>query len=544
MPARPPRVLPSRLSLRLLVSLLSGVATGLAFEPVAWSPLLVGGVAGLTLALTGLGGRRAALLGLGYGVAFMGVLLPWIQVIGVDAWIGLTLLQAAFYALLGALLVRVMGLPGWPVWAATVWVAVDVARSYVPWGGFPWGRLAFATADTPVASAMTWVSTSGTTFLVALLGSALAWALITGRDAPVRAGVGVAAAVAAAAAPALATVVLPVEEHTDVVGEARVAAVQGNVPGEGMDAFAERRAVLDNHVAATRDLAARVDAGETPRPDFVLWPENSTDIDPFRDSTVYADIQSAVDAVGVPTLVGAMVGGEQPMDVYNQGIVWTPGAGPVDSYSKTHPVPFGEYIPHREQLAKLFERLDQIPRDMVPGTEPGLLDLGGTAIGDVICFEVAYDGVVHDVAELDPRLLVVQTNNATYMGTGQVEQQFAISRLRAIETGRHVVTVATNGISGIVAPDGSVVERATPRETVVMEADLPLRSGLTPAVRFGGALEVGLLLVAAGALLVAGLRDVRLRGRRPSAETSAGGSSTAATTATDDTALPTTGASR
>ena len=75
----------------------------------------------------------------------------------------------------------------------------------------------------------------------------------------------------------------------------------------------------------------------------------------------------------------------------------------------------------------------------------------------MICFEVAYDGVVHDVAELDPRLLVVQTNNATYMGTGQVEQQFAISRLRAIETGRHVVTVATNGISGIVAPDGSVV---------------------------------------------------------------------------------------
>lgn len=549
MPARPPRVLPSRLSLRLLVSLLSGVATGLGFEPVAWSPLLVLGVAGLTLALAGLRGRRAALVGLTYGVAFMGVLLPWIQVIGVDAWIGLTLLQAAFYALLGSLVVRVMGLPGWPVWAATVWVTVDVARSYVPWGGFPWGRLAFATADTPVASAMTWVSTSGTTFLVALLGSALAWALMTVRDTPVRAGVGVAAAVAVVAAPVLATAMHPVEDHTEIVGEARVAAVQGNVPGEGMDAFAERRAVLDNHVAATRDLAARVDAGDTPRPDFVLWPENSTDIDPFRDPTVHADIQSAVDAVGVPTLVGAMVGGEQPMDVYNQGIVWMPGAGPVDSYSKTHPVPFGEYIPHREQLAKLFERLDQIPRDMVPGTEPGLLDLGGTAIGDVICFEVAYDGVVHDVAELDPRLLVVQTNNATYMGTGQVEQQFAISRLRAIETGRHVVTVATNGISGIVAPDGAVVERATPRETVVMEADLPLRAGLTPGVRFGGAVEMALLLVAAGALLVAGLRDVRRRGRRPVADTGPDGPAAEApapsgTPPTGETALPTTGASR
>ena len=106
----------------------------------------------------------------------------------------------------------------------------------------------------------------------------------------------------------------------------------------------------------------------------------------------------------------------------------------------------------RAQLAKLFERLDQIPRDMVPGTEPGVLDLAGTTIGDVICFEVAYDGLVHEVVDGGAEMLVVQTNNATYMGTGQVEQQFAIARLRAIETSRYVVVVATNGVSGIIAP--------------------------------------------------------------------------------------------
>ena len=114
----------------------------------------------------------------------------------------------------------------------------------------------------------------------------------------------------------------------------------------------------------------------------------------------------------------------------------------------------------RAQLAQVFERLDQIPRDMVPGTEPGLLDLAGTTIGDVICFEVAYDDTVRDVAGAAGRraagMLVVQTNNATYMGTGQVEQQFAIARLRAVETGRSVVVVATNGVSGVVGPDGAV----------------------------------------------------------------------------------------
>src|SRR3712207_4871036 len=180
-----------------------------------------------------------------------------------------------------------------------------------------------------------------------------------------------------------------------------------------------------------------------------------------------------------------MVDGPGPVDVRNQGIVWQPGSGPSQTYSKTHPVPFGEYIPMRAQLAKLFERLDQIPRDMVPGTEAGALDVAGTTLGDVICFEVAYDGLVHEVVDRGAELLVVQTNNATYMGTGQVEQQFAIARLRAVETSRYVVVVATNGVSGIIAPDGSVVERAEVRDTVVMEQDVPLRTVVTLGVRIG-----------------------------------------------------------
>lgn len=503
---------------RLLGAVVSGALAALAFEPYALPWLLPLAVAGLSLATYGVNGRRAFGVGLLFGLAFMTALLPWIQVIGVDAWIGLSLLQALFYGLLGVLLGRVATLPAWPLWSAACWAAVEVARSLVPWGGFPWGRLAFATIDTPLAPAMTWVSTTGTTFLVALCGTLLAWGVReVGGERRTRLLAGaVAVLVAVVALPS----VLPRSPGSETATTARVAAVQGNVPGEGMDAFSERRAVLNNHVEATLDLAARIDAGETVRPDFVLWPENSTDIDPYSDPSVYADIQRAADAVGVPVLVGAMVRGPGPVDVRNQGIVWEPGTGPGQTYSKKHPVPFGEYIPHRAQLAKLFERLDQIPRDMVPGTDTGLLDLAGYPVGDVICFEVAYDELVHEVVGDGAQLLVVQTNNATYMGTGQVEQQFAIARLRALETDRYVAVVATNGISGLVAPDGSVVQRATPRTQVVLEDDLPLRSGLTPAVRFGSALQVALILLAAGAVLVAIVRSRRRQGARPSPDTS------------------------
>jgi apolipoprotein N-acyltransferase len=283
-----------------------------------------------------------------------------------------------------------------------------------------------------------------------------------------------------------------------------------------MAAFAERRAVLDNHVAATLGLAEEIDAGTAAPPELVLWPENSTDIDPFRDPTVHADIQRAVDAVGVPVLVGAMVEGPGPQDVRNQGIVWLPGEGPTDRYSKQHPVPFGEYIPMRAQLARFFERLDQIPRDMVAGDEPGVLDVAGTTIGDLICFEVAYDDLVREVVDGGAELLVVQTNNATYMGTGQVEQQFAIARLRAIETGRYAVVVATNGVSGIVAPDGSVRQRAAVREPAVLEDQLPLRVGSTLAVRLGAWPERLLVVVALLGLLLSSSRP-RRRSRAESA---------------------------
>jgi apolipoprotein N-acyltransferase len=215
----------------------------------------------------------------------------------------------------------------------------------------------------------------------------------------------------------LAALAVPVPTDGTTV---TAALVQGNVPRTGLDAFGQRAAVLDNHVRAAEQLAADVAAGTRPRPQLVIWPENSTDIDPYADAPTAAAIQRAVDAIGVPTLVGAVVTNPQdPGTVLNLGIVWAPsttpgGGGPGESYAKRHPVPFGEYVPFRSLLTRFFTRLDRVPHDFAPGPRPGVLPLGPVRVGDVICFEVAYDGVVHDVAAADPGLLVVQTNNATY----------------------------------------------------------------------------------------------------------------------------------
>jgi apolipoprotein N-acyltransferase len=499
------------LPVRLAVAAAGGLLAATAFEPFDWPYLLPVAVAGFTLAVRGTGLRAAFVLGTVFGAAFMLTLLPWLRVIGTDAWIALSLLEALFYGLGGVGTALVTRLRWWPLWAASTWVGVELLRGTVPFGGFPWGRLAFATVDTPVAPAFAYVGPAGATYLVAVVGTTLAWTLVNLRATPVR---GVAALLAACVA-AVAFSATPVNSPAPDADYRpfTVAAVQGNVPGEGLDAFSERRAVLDNHVAATLELADRIKAG-APRPDLVVWPENATDIDPFQDASAYADIQRAVDAVGVPVLVGAMVDGPEPSDVYNQGIVWHPGTGPGERYSKRHPVPFGEYIPFRDVLAQYIQRLDMIPRDMVAGDKPGVLTMNGITIGDVICFEVAYDDVVREAVTPRTRALVVQTNNATYMGTGQVEQQFAIARLRAIETGRPVVVAATNGVSGIIAQDGRVLERATVRtRTVLVEQVLgPVSTPL--ALSLGLWVQVLLVTISAITAALALRLGYRQRSRR------------------------------
>jgi apolipoprotein N-acyltransferase len=509
---------------RLATAAVAGIAAGLSFEPAGLAILLPLAVAALAVACHRSGLGRGFAAGAVFGAAFLLTLLPWLRVIGVDAWIGLSLFEALFYGLLGFATAAVTRLPLWPVWLAACWVGVEALRSAVPFGGFPWGRLAFATVDTPVAGLVRYAGGAGVTFAVALAGALLAWGFVElrrrgGYRRPVAAAAGAALVWFAGAAVSPDPVPSPSPRAAagDDASTATVAAVQGDVPGEGMDAFDERRAVLDNHVEATTELARSVAAGEAPRPDLVIWPENSTDIDPFEDASAYADIQGAVDAVGAPTLVGAMVAGERPEDVLNQGIVWAPGTGPGERYSKNHPVPFGEYIPFRDEIAPYVSRLDQIPRDMVAGTRPGLLPLGPVTVGDVICFEVAYDDLVHEVVEGGADLVVVQTNNATYMGTGQIEQQFAISRLRAVETNRYVVVAATNGLTGIVAPDGRVVAQAPTRTREVLVETVSNPGGLTPAVRFGGLVELLVSLLAAAAVCVGLVVGRRARRRAPSA---------------------------
>ncbi|MDO7866819.1 apolipoprotein N-acyltransferase [Nocardioides jiangxiensis] len=477
---------------RLLVATTAGVVTALAFEPVTWAWLMPVGLAAYFLAARGATPTRAAAAGGAFGLAFFGTHLLWMRTLGNDAWVAITLLQAAFLVVLAVVLARLGTLRLWPAWYAVAWLAAETVRGHLPLGGFTWGDLGLGVIDTPVANWLPWIGVPGAGLVVACLGAGLAWLLTEGR------GRGALVVIAGL----VALLVLPawVQPPRHGTGTATVALVQGDVPGDGTLVATHHYEVTRSHSDLTVRLANDVRAGRAPMPDFVVWPENSTAVDPEADPRVRRDISRALAHVGRPVLVGAI--SDDPRDrtrVINQGIVMDPATGPGETYVKAHPVPFGEFVPWRGVFGTRFtEDLGLVRRDMEAGTRRTPLTIAGTEVADAICFDVAFSQPLADEVRRGARMVVVQTSNATFINTRQIDQQFAITRVRAKELGRDVAVASTNGRTGFIDADGDLVDTAQTRTRDVLVQPVQLYDSRPPSLWVGpvlGPVAVALTLL-------------------------------------------------
>jgi apolipoprotein N-acyltransferase len=482
----------------------AGLAGAYAFPQVGVWPLALLSVAGLSVAVDGRRVRTGTWLGMIYGLFFFVPLLHWTGVyVGAAPWLILAVAEAVFCAGLGAGLALVQRLPVAPLWIGAMWVLQEAVRDRAPFGGFPWGRLAFSQADSPLRWFIAMGGAPLLSFAVALAGGGLAVAARYAR--PLRWRPLAAAVAVLVAVPLLGGLLAwPLGPSPGRDGHtSTVALVQGNVPERGLAMEQRAREVLDNHVQQTMRLAAEINAGTVARPSLVVWPENSSDVDPFRDRVAYAEITRAVKAVGAPILVGAILQGPGPTHRRNAGILWSPATGPGAQYIKRHPVPFAEYIPLRSIAERVSSDAKLVTQDMVAGHGNGLMSGGPFRFGDVICFEVAYDNLVRSSVRAGAQLLVVQTNNATFGHTAETYQQLAMSKLRAVEHGRTVLQVSTTGVTAVIGPDGRVRDESGRLfEPDVIVASVPLRTASTPATWLGPAPEYVLAALALAGLVL------------------------------------------
>jgi len=413
-------------------------------------------------------------------IAFWFSRINWVTLVGIDAYIALAFLMSIIYGSFGYLMYKVRNLPLPFISYGLIFISMEALTDYFPFGGFPWGKLAYDSADAPWANLMPYGSSplvaASVLLIAALMIPSLGFLLQKAFSASL-------VFVILIAAFNLFLIDLDQSDKKES-GKIDLAIIQGSVPRSGLLFNEQKMEVLKYHVKETDNLLESNEKNY----DAILWPENSIDVDPFRNREAGILIEDLVKKYEKPLISGAVV--QDANGLSNSVLLWEPKDDKViDSYEKNRLVPFGEYIPFRNLISNYVNRFDLIPQDFIPGTRSNNLRVNNTLISPIICFEVAWNSSLIEQIKQGGQLISVHTNNATYAFSDQLEQQFMITRMRAMETGRDVVVTSTTGISAHINRNGEVLwasKEFVPQSKIVTAS---LYSDITPAVKYASIIE-------------------------------------------------------
>jgi apolipoprotein N-acyltransferase len=441
----------------LLLSALSGVLLSAAFEPVGkwWVAPIALAVHMYALTLT----QKKVLSVFIFAATLNLIVLHWSSTfVGSIPWLILALGLSLFYLPLS--LVSRWGMSSYPL----IFILMEEVRNRFPFGGFGWVRVAYTQADAPYSTIAGIGGASALSALTVLLGLILFYAATKKWSAVTL----------------LPFLLLIIPINVTAIGATNVLMIQGNVPQMGLDFNSRAKAVFNNHFEKTQ-----TELKTAPNVDFVLWPENSVDVDPFQNT----DVKQALDSIQKPLIIGAIV--EKGNSILNTSILW--GGELPPTYIKQHLTPFGEYIPFRS-LASLISPYTDRVKDFEPGQGQVFFKVKEAIIAPVICFELVDDELLHKAA-LSSNILAVQTNSATFGMSAESAQQLAMTRVRAIEHGRNIVSVSTTGYSAVIDSNGKVLQKTSMGTAESIRAEVELLEGKTPRNTAGDWALVGVLMV-------------------------------------------------
>jgi apolipoprotein N-acyltransferase len=440
----------------LLLSALSGALLSAAFEPVGkwWVAPIAIAAHMYALSIS----RKKVLSSFLFAVTLNLIVLHWSSTfVGSLPWVILAVGMSIFYLPLA--LVSKWGMTAYPL----LYILLEELRNRFPFGGFGWVRVAYTQADSPFSKIAAIGGASALSALTLLI--ALILFFVTQRRISVITFL-----------PFL-LILIPVNLST--TGNATVLMIQGNVPTLGLDFNSRAKAVFNNHFEKTQEEIAK-----DPNVDFILWPENSVDVDPFLN----ADVNASLNSIQQPLIIGAIL--NKGSSLYNTSILW--GGELPNTYIKQHLTPFGEYIPLRS-LARIISPLVDEVEDFSPGDGGKTFSIGEIKVAPVICYELIDDDLLRQAAA-DSNILAVQTNSATFGMSAESAQQLSITRVRAIEHGRNIASVSTTGYSAIINSSGKVVEQTAMGSADSIRAEVGLIEGQTPRDAAGDWALIGVLV--------------------------------------------------
>jgi apolipoprotein N-acyltransferase len=480
-----------------LTCLGTGVLIAAALPPWGWWPSAFVGVACLDRLIAdrprGARFRRGAVVGIGLYVPS----LAWMTDMTVP---GYAIAAVAYAALFGLAVTVVPGTaPGrWLALPGAI-ALTELLRWSWPFGGVPLSSLAVGQVAGPLAPVLRLGGALLLVEITVVVGIALA-ALVARRWV----AAGLAALVVLVAVGGAVAV-----PRSEPVGELRVALVQGGGP-QGTRAWnTDEREVFERHLEASEQIEPPVD--------LVVWPEDVVDVDDLETSDEGEDLAALARELET-TLIAGVVEDAGPDNFLNASVAYGPDGEIVDRYDKVHRVPFGEYVPLR-WLLEPFGGESLTARDAVIGEHPADLDTPAGRLSVAISWEIFFGDRVREGVEDGAEIVLNPTNGSSFSGTLVQTQQIASSRMRAIESDRWLVQVAPTGFSAVIGPDGTVHQRSSVSEQVVLHDTVERLEGTTPYTRLGmgPAVLVGLLSLALGWLVArrSSRSDVDDQGDRP-----------------------------
>jgi apolipoprotein N-acyltransferase len=422
--------------------------------------------------ITGQRTRRRAFTGFCVGVGQFAIGCVWALEFTGLGYIALVATESCFVAVAFA---AVPPRRGRLVALAGSLTLLEWARDHWPLGGLPIGSAALGQVNGPLAGLarvggpvllVAAVALAGTG--LAALGSA-AWAAWSARRAPAWRAV-LAGAVTIGLVAVAAGLAALVPDGGPPVAVVSVAIVQGG----------GRRGLSSLDVPAGRVFAATWHATEPVRRpvDLVVWPEDTVALGgPLVGSVKANQLARLARRLDTTVLAGVTVG----------------------SVEKTHPVPFGEYVPWRAVFSRLAN-LTAVPKNVVVGHNTGELATPVGRLAILNSFEAFFADRARSGVRAGGELLVVETNTASYATDVIPAAELAASRLQAIAEGRDLVQSATTGYSAVIGPNGAVSGQSHLGDPDLLRADVALRTGTTFYERFGDApvLIAAALVVALG----------------------------------------------
>ncbi|WP_323778163.1 apolipoprotein N-acyltransferase [Leisingera sp.] len=437
-----------------------GALASLALAPWSfWIGLPVALGAAGWLALQAATVRTAMLAGWLFGLGYFAFGLSWIlEPFQIDperhAWMapfalfflagGLALFWGAAFGLAVRFSTGAWRIP----MLAAAWSLAELGRAYLL-TGFPWAAFGQFWIDTPAVNLLPWTGPQGLALLT--LAAFLPLALLRQAPAGALAPLGLAAAAVFAA---------PAPPQTYPTGKT-VRIVQPNAPQD-----------LKWHPDHRWEFVRRAVAfsAGTPRPDLIVWPETAVpQLLNYADDTLRALSENAG---GVPVLLG--IQREEAGAYYNSAVLLDADGQPAAAYDKAHLVPFGEYVPFGDVMARfgIYGFASQAGAGYAAGPGPQVMDLPIGSALPLICYEAVFPQDV-SAADTRPDMLVQLTNDAWFGTRSGPYQHLVQARMRALEQGLPMIRAANTGVSAMIAPDGGMLDSLPLGEAGYIDADLP-----------------------------------------------------------------------